>query len=442
MNNKLNTYGPKILVIILIISLLVISISILSDYQEQVYSKPFEQTNTNNQNNNEDNSSNENIVPALIPYYTTYPKLPKESETFLFEQEIKGYGDIIIKNIHKSNDYIYIIVETSSEFGDLSTDIKTLALIQCDSLGTINKTFCIEYEEDISYISSQMTTEGIILIGQTFNNILAFTIDYNLYEKGIKKLPYAQSGKVFTTIESYIVLLKQEGSNVVYQPCNNEMNLGFLPQGDIIDIYDFYTYYLIFVNTATGYNVVKLSSALKTIEIIEIKNKYLLDIIPIVEENTQKYIAIEKDEVSTMIWKYTNSFSKNSSQSAVLGDADNISLFPSDNNKVIATLSGEINGIYLIDYELNLTLANIEIFDNVERIIDTIQYANGFYILCIQDKQLTIIDSRNDNTTSTKYISKFFENAFFVLNQNGTICLFFNSLENDFSKVDIIGYSY
>ncbi|MFW5780433.1 MAG: hypothetical protein ACOCWI_03165, partial [Bacillota bacterium] len=130
MQKKYLTYIPSALAIVLIMSIIAVVLSIVNHNISPAHSIPNEQTSGDEEQNAiEDEQNDQEDVPnAPTAYHTDFPKTASESDDFLFVQSIQGYGNIELKNIHQTMDYIYAIIQTDSEFGDIQTDKDTVAV--------------------------------------------------------------------------------------------------------------------------------------------------------------------------------------------------------------------------------------------------------------------------------------------------------------------------
>src|SRR5690554_2584602 len=107
MNKRNLTYIPRVLTILLILSILAVTLSIVYNQKPPAHSidnDPISGDNNNDDNDDDDDDENEkdqeDQTSTPEPYYTQFPKLAIESDEFLFFQSIEGYGDVKIKNIH------------------------------------------------------------------------------------------------------------------------------------------------------------------------------------------------------------------------------------------------------------------------------------------------------------------------------------------------------
>lgn len=434
MNKKIWETMPKAIAFLLIIGIILTIFSIFNNIEKPANSIPNTLVLSQTTQTPEDE-----LVPIeneIIPFYTTYPKQALASNDFVYEQTLSGFGDIEIKNLHQTTTSLYAIISTNAQFGDITTTKQSIAISKVSVLGVVETVLTLPSRLPLEYISSQITTTGLAIMTKTKDNILVFYADYELNETKNITLPLSQKGRFFNTLNGCLILT--EGlQNTVYIH-NEEMQSGFLPAGDIIEIYDFYNYLLVFLNTDNGYNILKISNSLKVLQTTVIEGYKAIAITPIMD-NEQMFAIVEKSGNSTRLWKYNSTFSKQNAVYAELGNAKDVSIIP-HNNSIMAIFSGDINGIYMFNTNLDCTLSNNSALQNILKIYDFVPYQNGYYLLAQTFYGLSIIDYRYDNTHTTLNLNEKAENGFFVLNLNNTLSAFYNSIdETEHCFVGIIG---
>lgn len=434
MNKKVLEFLPRSIAFLLIVGIVVTTFSIINKMDSPVHSIPYTQV------------GNQTIPPETIeeppaeiivePYYTTYPKQALASTDFIYEQNITGYGDIEIKNLHQTTTNLYSIISTDSKFGDITTLKKSIAIGKFSLLGVIEKLLVLPSRLPLEYINTQITTKGIAVMTKTQDNILVFYADYDLNETETITLPLSNKGRFFNTINGCLILTEGVQNTIYIQ--NEEMQSGFLPAGEILQIYDFYNYLLVFINTESGYNILKLSSTLKMLQTTVVDGFRAMAITPIAGSE-QMFAIVEKGANSTRLWKYNSTFSKQNAIYAELGVAKEINIIP-HNDSIMAIFSGNTSGIYMFNSDLECTLSNNTALQDIKKIYDFIPYQNGYYILAHTVSGLCIINYRYDNTHTTLILKEKADCAFLALNLNNTLSAFYNSTdEHDNCFIGIIG---
>lgn len=433
MNEKFSQFLPKAIALILIAAIFVVALSILNNQEPPAHSGV--PSNLTNNENDENQNPPDPPGPQPEPYYTTYPKQAAASENFLYEQQLSGYGNIEIKNLLQTTNSLYAVLECGTLFGDITTEKKSVALAKISLLGAVEKVLVLPSRLDTFYLSSKITAAGLMIMTKTAENILVFNAQYNLNSAEVCALPIAQKGRLFLTQEGCL-MLAEGAANTIYIK-KDELQTGFLPSGEILDIFDFYQYLLIVINTQNGYNIIKLSPALKILQNTVIEGCKALAITPYAENGQQRFLVVERTAAVTKLWKYSSSFNKIDAQNTIISNSENIKLLPRG-DKILAIFSGSTKGIYLFNKDLECALANISALQNINEIYGYISYNNGCYLLADAFDGLNIIDYRFDNTHSVYNMADSTASAFFCLNTNNTLSVFYNCLD-EYCAVKIAG---
>lgn len=430
MNEKFYRLLPKALALTLVAAIILVALSIVNNTKIPAQSgfTPIDPAEKNVNNNDDEN---EDIIPE--PYYTVFPKQAKASADFLYEQELSGYGNIVIKNLLQTTDSLYAVLECDTLFGDITTVKKAVAVAKMSLLGIVEKILALPSRLDACYLCSKLTAENIVIMAKTAENVLIFDTVYDLSGSETSTLPLAQGGRLFLTMSGCIMLT--EGQNNTVYVRNGELQTGFLPSGEILEIYDFYHYLLIIINTDTGYSIVKLSPSLKILQSTVIEGCKAVAITPFAEGGEQKFLVAEKSSAGTKLWKYTVAFNRLDADSAVISDCDELKLLP-HGDKILAVFSGSTRGIYLFNKDLECALANVSALQNINEIYGYILYNNGCYLLADSYDGLNLIDYRYDNTHTVNNVSDESGDAFFCQNPNNTLSVFYNFTET-FNSVKI-----
>lgn len=420
MNEKFFQFLPKALALLLVGAIITVALSILNNKDTHASGAPTEVIEKK-----ETTEKTDEPVITPEPYYTTFPKLASASADYIYEQQLSGYGNISIKNILQTTDSLYAVLECNTLFGDITTVKNAVAIAKLSLLGVVEKVLVLPSRLDNTYLSSKLTSNSLMIMTKTAENILVFNAEYNLNSAESSTLPLAENGRLFLTLNGCLMLT--EGlHNTVYVK-NGELSAGFLPSGDILEIYDFYNYLLIVINTQTGYNIVKLSPALKILQNTVIEGCKAVAITPFAEDSQQKFLVVEKSSTETRLWKYSNSFNRIDAQNAAIIGSDNIKLLPRG-DKILAVF-GETKAIYIFNKDLECSLSNISALQNINEIHGYILYNSGCYLLADSSDGLNIIDYRFDNTHTVHNLEADAGAAYFCLNPNNTMSVFYNYTE-------------
>ncbi len=421
---------PVIIAFVLLICILAVIVSIMQ--QQKIL--PASSTPVRPISNENSNSENETDAPPTItPYYTTLPKLPDTDDFFLFSQTLEGHGDIHIKNIHNTVFGTFAIVEADTSFGDIAVENISVGIAKISNLGSIEKIFILPSYQDLNFISSQITENGIAIMCYNQQNTLLFCIDYDLDSLTTSSLPLAKKGRIFSGLQD-LIILTQANQNNIYKYIDDELRTAFLPSGDIIEVYDFYNYLLIIINQQSGYCIVKLSPQLRKLQQTYIQDSSIKAIVPYTDNNQQYFIVAEEKGGNTAIVKYDINFTT-TEQSTDIGKINNLVLIPY-NNKITAIFSGNTKGIYSFDNNLNCTLLDVSILQNIDTIWGYNIMNDIYYLVCNIDKHLVLLSCAFDDSYSQTVIDDTTTSqAFLIKNTNSTLCIYYQ-------KLDEYGYNY
>lgn len=438
MKKSIREFVPTSIALILILSIIVVVFSIMNNNKPPANSIPVLPVEQTKQPENviiPDDTNNNS--PIIEPYHTTYPKNPLASQVFLYEQNISGYGNTEIMQIHQTTLGLYAITVTNTLFGDVAVERKSVVVSRISQVGVIEKVFILPSRLALSYISSEINEQGLNILCKTEQNMLLYTIDYQLNQSQTLTLPQAEKGRLFQGSNGSLILA--EGSqNTVYIYNGEELATAFLPYGDIIEIYDFYFYLMIFINTDTGYSVIKLSPALKIIQTTYIENSTILAIAPFTENSEQMFFIAEKNSMGTKLWKYNSQLSKSGAISTDLANSQDLMLLP-QNDKIIAIYTGEFHGLYIFNSQLECTLINNASLQNIQTVYDYHFHANGFYLLCQCLGELKIVDCGYNNNYTILNVDQITQKAFFALNINSTLTVLYEKIdENENTYINVI----
>ncbi len=430
---------PTIIAFILIVSILGVLLSIIyQDTSSASTLPPIEQTSGNEPNN--DTDPNDQVHNDITPYYTEFPKQPKSHDFFLFFQTIKGNGDIHIKAVHQTSSYCYVIMEADTDFGDIAVECPSIVIAQVSFLGVIEKMFTLPSYLPLVFLSSQITNDGFTIMCHNEQNTLIFNVDLDLNECTKDSLPFANDGRLFLGLQG-VLILSQGTQSKVYKKKQDTFYTTFLPSGNIVEIYDFYTFYLIFINSKHGYYIIKLSNQLKKLQETYVENITIKAVSPYLSENRQYFLIAEQINKSTSLWKYGNDFCKSNAIFKDLGTIDKINILPSQ-EKIITIFSGDTKGIYTFDDSLNCTLINTPLLQNIQTIVDNSYIDNKFYLLCNTVEGLVLVSYSLNNSYNKINIDKNFTSvAFFDKYRNGTIIIYYQAFAQEKHYINIVWHN-
>lgn len=416
---------PIIIAFVLVVSIFSVLISIIQQRPQPAASIPIEPI-SNKDTNIEDNENPPDI--DIQPYYTELPKPPKDDDYFLFRQTLEGYGDIHISKLHHTSIGTFAIVEVDTKFGDISVEQKSIAICKISKVGIIEKIFILPSYQTLTFIDSQINTNGLSIMCYNQQNTLLFTIDYDLDILETLSLPLVEKGRLFSSTDNSIILTECS-HNTIYKYHNSELATAFLPNGKIVEIFDFCSYIVIIVNQKNSCCIIKLSPLLKKLQETYIDSTTIKAIAPLNADNQQYFIIAEELKGIITLHKYNSQFNKTNTSSE-LGAIDEIHLIPHD-EKITAIFSGSTKGIYSFDSQLTCTLLNVAILQNIETVFDFNIINNKYYLLCTIDQKLVLITCSFDSINYTQFIIDNLptSKALFVKNSNSTVCIYYQNID-------------
>ncbi len=420
-----------IFISMLIVAIILLSVALL---KKQNYETPIDKVNVTD--STVENTSKDN-TPTVIPYNYS-PLLPKpaqSSDLHNYEQYIEGNGDILLNKTIASPLGTYVIVSSNCTIGDVSSQNNSVGILLVDGLGTIKNSFIIQSSTDVSYVESTLTKDGIILITHKDSSTSydINLIDFDLENSYLLNVTKGDSLKIVNTNNNFIIVVNHPNNNVFYIYENNSFSLKTIDSGNLIKFFEFNDYYMFFFNNENSYSQLLLNKNLDTIKTKTIQNSTLVDIIPIIENNIQKFISIEKFKTTT-INKMT--IDLNIEKTTTLGNVDILFTTLTSNN-VILSCAGQINGIITVDYELNLTTNSQT--DTIYKDIFATFYINNIVYNLVADinSNLLLIKSTNETITTIPIADKA-SFASMIPQKNQTFIIAFNSIYNSFNNVKLI----
>lgn len=433
MKNFVKKHTVGILAVILLTAIVVLSVAAFAPKKDE----------TLTDDRLDDTSKVTPIIPDEkneIPLYTqTLPKSSSPSEKYLFEQTVCGNGNIRLAAALQTVSATYIIAETDCKSGDVASDKKTVGIVKTDSLGNIEKSICIQNNRNFSYVASNITNDGIVIIvaDDTKSYLFVTVTDYNLTETVTEAVPYAENAKIFPLNDCYLVFLDNGQETFVLQSSKDGFDFSSFSLGEIVDVFDYGNYFKIFYNATDGYGISDLSKTDFTVnKTIFVSSATLNCIIPFVENGKQIYLAAESDS-GLYIRKFYSDLSPSSSDRKKIGSATLLG-HGADNTNMYLCLTGGINGIVTVRTNLTLSYSLNKTTAVISKIYDR-AFDNNTFTLLVSDgdgKSVTIKISENGSETSYYDAT---DNAALLAYPNGTFGIAYNSSFYDYSAIKIIG---
>lgn len=375
-----------------------------------------------------------------IPFYSqTLPKSSSPSERYLFEQTVCGNGNIRLAAALQTVSATYIIAETDCKSGDVAAEKKTVGIVKTDSLGNIEKSISLQNTCAYSYVASNLTNDGIVVIvaDDTKSYLFVTVTDYDLNETTTEAVPYADSAKIFPLDDCYLIFIDNGQETFVLKSEKDGFDFSSFSLGEIVDVFDFGTYFKIFYNAADGYGISDLSKAdFTTIKTIFVSSATLNCIIPFVENGKQIYLAAESDN-GLYIRKFYSDLSPSASDRKKIGSAALIG-YGADEANAYLCLAGGISGIVTVRTNLTLSYSLNKTSTAISKIYDRAFGSDGFTLLASDGDGKIVTIKISENGSETVYHDAT-DNATLLVYPNGTYGIAYNSAFYDYSAIKIIG---
>ncbi len=374
------------------------------------------------------------------PFYSqTLPKSSSPSERYLFEQTICGNGNVRLAAALQTVSATYIIAETDCKSGDVAGKKKTVGIVKTDSIGNIEKSISLQNSCAYSYVTSNLTNDGIVVIvaDDTKSYLFVTVTDYNLNETTTEAVPYADSAKIFSLNDCYLVFIDNGQETFVLKSGKDGFEFSSFALGEIVDVFDFGTYFKIFHNSTDGYEISDLSKTdFTVIKTIFVSSATLKCIIPFVENGKQIYLAAESDN-GLYIRKFYSDLSQSASDRKKIGSAALIG-YGADETNAYLCLTGGISGIVTVKTNLTLSYSLNKTSTAISKIYDRAFGSDGFTLLTSDGDGKLITIKISESGSETVYHDAT-DNATLLVYPNGTYGIAYNSAFYEYSAIKIIG---
>lgn len=374
-----------------------------------------------------------------ITYNPVFPKPALISEEYLYTQSLCGVGNVKLKEVLTTANCSYIIAETDCVTGDLSGGKPTVGVALCDSLGNVEKTFSLPASAETKYLSSALTAEGIVVVTSVKNGDYAYVniIDYELENVKTGIVSASEKVTVYPAGENFLLFAENPDECIVYKYDGKNFSFLSLNASSIVDVFDYGEYYKIFFNTANGYSYCELNkNTLDEKKVLSVSKATLIDIIPMMENNSQVFLCLEKED-SVYLKKYSSSFDDSSAVRRPIGNVEILGQ-GYDGEKIYLAVRGNINGIITVDVSLTPAIMASDTAFLGGNISDYVFY-DGKFRLLISDGEKIALVTLAESTSVARYFNLSSSVNRLAAYSNGTMALITESTFYHFSAVGIIG---
>ena len=190
-------------------------------------------------------------------------------------------------------------------------------------------------------------------------------------------------------------------------------------------MFDYNSYFLLFCNDIHNntFSVIKLNSNNLAISYeSSTLNSQIVSVTPIVENGTQSFILLSKQNNILTATKY-DSMLNNALISKNLGYS-NVSKVLSSENKLLFFSQGNVSGVVALSYDLSTNLNQSDTYNALQQVFDINYHARTFYCLGLSKNNELIMVRTIDKVTTIEYYAVSTQHAEFCINPNGTLSVF------------------
>ena len=397
-NAVMKKNAPKILAVVLLSLVVVLMIVAGSGSLKEVFSPtgssddnvPVVDAALDNdiQAKPDDTLENDEVEDNAFPIYAKTDSLNR------YTQELKLTSPIL-NEVHSTSTETFIIFTHATQSGALKVTKTSQTIIKVDDNGNILSAYSITAPKETEYLCSQITNAGLVVAVKDDTRTYLYTISCDFKQVDLIELSLFNKGSIFALNEG-VLFLGSSKENAVYKIVNNSIVASnSLQSGEIKEIYDFSTHYVLFLSNINGYSFMKLLPDLKLVSSVNMVDKTLLSVEPIVEDNKQKYMAVEQSSLGVEIVKYDANFSTHGDERVGVGLAENAKVFFNGESVFLILYSTSVR-LYLVDNDLNFTSSNSTTFQGLTEFYDGYSYKGGYAVLYDKGQTLTLTDVRND----------------------------------------------
>lgn len=357
---------------------------------------------------------------TVVPPDVYFPVPPEASAIYAYTQSLWCESGMELNNAIVTSEGLYVIVTHDSDSGVLATEGKRISVVHADTDGTLTAAVHLPSRgEDIRYLGAKLTSAGLVVVATDGEVSYVHTVSTDLKYTELLEFPAFASATVFALSEGYL-LLGAGATNTVYKITGNAVAVSTTIQsGEIREVYDFGTYYMLVLNGISGYSVIRIGSDLKHISTVTVSDRHPLAIRPVVTDGVQKFLVAEKNATGVDIVRYGADFSAAEADRVGVGLADSADVFM-NGESVFVLLHATTDRLYVIDSGLNFTASSTTLLQDMTAFHDCATYSGGFLVLYSAGDALTLADIRNDSTSMTRSISVGTQKAFILRTAEGT----------------------
>lgn len=389
-------------------------------------------------NNNNDSSGNTENPP--LTYIPGLPKASLPSDTYLYTQNLCGVGNIVLKNVHQTTVGLFTVVESDCAIGDIGGAKPTVGVAKIDALGNVEAVMNIPTTVASYYVASQLTAKGLVIItGNSNKNYLYVNIvNYDLSDVKTQLISYADGAYVYPTSDSFIILTDFADDSLIYNYAEEKFTFQSMPACNIIEIFEYPNTFTVLYNSDSGYALCELAKSNFAVKKeLFVSSAKLIDVIPLMENGDQVFIAFEADG-ALYAQKYDKNFQAVTSARKKLGSFE-IMGSGSDGSTVYLAVKGSMNGIINLNSDLSSSFYSSDSAFLTATIHDYAFIDNKFIFLASDKSGKLALNIVSQGTSSVRYFESTAGKAHFAINPNGTFVLIYDGSFYDYNAVQLLG---
>ena len=383
------------------------------DYGDAFNEQPQDDLNTGDQNTN----FKEPELQQKEPENNYFPINANTNGVYRYEQALT-LKELSLNAVHSNSDGIFTIVTHQTKEGAFKVNESSVSVIKSDENGSIVGAVNFNALKPVKYLASAFTSQGLVAVLVDDAKTSLYTVSTDLCKTELIELLPFTNATVYSLNDSFL-LIGGNQNNTIYKIKNNAIVTSSLLQaGEVKAVYDFGSYYTLFVSGINGYSVIKLNSDLKLLSSLTVPERELLCIQPTAIEGEQKFTVAELTSTGVEIALYDVGFSLADSTRVGVGLADSAEVFMNENG-IFLLLHASTDRLYLIDNQLNFTASNATLFTGIVDFYDCFSRKSGYSVLYSKEGALTITELRNDGTSSSYNLEVVCDTAFVALDKEG-----------------------
>ncbi|HOK81179.1 MAG: hypothetical protein GX095_02695 [Clostridiales bacterium] len=432
--------APRILAIVLLVAIAVLMAIAGGDG----FTKLFKDVEANDGNGGDtpppaQNIEDEPIIVEPPVNSSRFPKQPSRSDTFLYEQSIAVNAALKLEATHQTNKGILLVVSGAPTDGDFTVERQSVTVINMSEGGTLNSCLTLSCDSPTQYVTSQLTTEGLAVAVKDDKKCYLFIVDYELKSGRQTELDALSGAKIFP-LSAGFMLLAERAQSAVHLIKNGEVEkTAFIPSGNVLEIIEMRSNFIIFINGINGYSVISLDKDLTGYSNISVPGKTALKVMPATEGGAQKFLVVEHTGSEVYVAKHSATFRESDCERVYAGKGGGADIYQ-NGSTIFLLLKGEKPRVILLDMNLDLVASNSSLYDDIKDIYFCEGYGGG-YLMLIKEKsgdKLRLTDIRNDGAIAESTINISANSANFIINLNGTVSVIYSSAK-DPSRIHIAG---